>query len=116
MTVAPPLPHSPVSPASPASSDPSDLSALPALPATPPGRYRHYKGGEYEVLGSVRHSETLAPLVLYRALYGERGLWVRPHAMFFEAITIDGVQQPRFAPVASPPLKPEDAAPVMNQR
>ncbi len=76
----------------------SDLSPLPA---TPPGRYRHYKGGDYEVLGTVRHSETLEPLVLYRALYGEQGLWVRPHAMFFETVTIAGVEQPRFARVGS---------------
>ena len=69
------------------------------LPSTPTGRYRHYKGGEYEVLGAVRHSETLEPLVLYRALYGELGLWVRPHAMFFEHIEIDGVRRPRFSAV-----------------
>ena len=59
---------------------------LPPLPDTPTGFYRHYKGGEYEVLGVVRHSESLEPLVLYRALYGEQGLWVRPHAMFFGAL------------------------------
>ena len=53
---------------------------LPPLIETPPGRYRHYKGGEYEVLGTVRHSETLEPMTLYRALYGARGLWVRPAA------------------------------------
>ena len=70
---------------------------LPLLPATPPGFYRHYKGGEYEVLGAVRHSETLEVLVLYRALYGERGLWVRPHAMFFSDVVIDGLARPRFA-------------------
>lgn len=69
---------------------------LVPLPDTPPGRYRHHKGGEYEVLGAVRHSETLEPLVLYRALYGERGLWVRPHAMFFETVEVDGVRRPRF--------------------
>ena len=74
-------------------------SDLPDLPATPPGRYRHYKGGEYEVLGSVRHSETLALLVLYRALYGDGGLWVRPHAMFFETVAVNGVPQPRFTAV-----------------
>jgi hypothetical protein len=67
------------------------------LPPTPPGRYRHYKGGEYEVIGAVRHSETLEPMVLYRALYGELGLWVRPHAMFFESIEVDGRRQPRFS-------------------
>ncbi len=69
---------------------------LPPLPATPNGRYRHHKGGVYEVLGVVRHSETLEPLVLYRALYGAMGLWVRPHAMFFETVVVDGVAQPRF--------------------
>lgn len=72
-------------------------SDLPPLPNAPPGLYRHYKGGDYEVVGTVRHSETLEPLVLYRALYGERGLWVRPHAMFFSAVVIDGKTQPRFA-------------------
>ena len=56
--------------------------ALPPLITTPPGRYRHYKGGLYEVVGTVRHSETLEPLTLYRALDGEGGLWVRPAAMF----------------------------------
>ena len=71
----------------------------PPKPAEPrPGLYRHYKGGEYEVLGVVRHSESLEPLVLYRALYGEQGLWVRPHAMFFGALPSGA---PRFAhPVA----------------
>jgi len=73
------------------------MNELPPLPPTVTGRYRHYKGGEYEVLGVVRHSETLEPMVLYRALYGERGLWVRPHAMFFETIEVNGIRQPRFA-------------------
>ena len=76
------------------------MNKLAPLPTTPLGRYRHYKGGEYEVLGTVRHSETLEPLVLYRALYGEHGLWVRPHAMFFETIAVDGDKRRRFAPVA----------------
>ncbi len=71
---------------------------LPALPATQLGRYRHYKGGEYEVIGAARHSETREPLVVYRPLYNTSGWWVRPHAMFFEAVLIDGVAQPRFAP------------------
>ena len=71
--------------------------SLPPLTETPPGLYRHYKGQPYEVIGTVRHSETLEPLTLYRALYGERGLWVRPAAMFNEEVVIDGVRQPRFA-------------------
>lgn len=70
---------------------------LTPLPQTPTGRYRHYKGREYEVLGVVRHSETLEPLVLYRPLYNDSGLWVRPWRMFFEEIDVDGVRQPRFA-------------------
>ena len=76
-----------------------DETDLPPLPATPTGRYRHYKGGEYEVLGAVRHSETLESLVLYRPLDGDRGDWVRPHAMFFETVVIDGIAQPRFSRV-----------------
>lgn len=77
----------------------NDETDLPPLPATPLGRYRHHKGGEYEVLGVVRHSETLEPLVLYRPLDGDRGDWVRPHAMFFETVVIDGIAQPRFSRV-----------------
>jgi hypothetical protein len=73
---------------------------LPPLVTTPPGRYRHYKGGEYDVVGTVRHSETLEPMTLYRALYGEQGLWVRPAAMFEETVVIDGVRQPRFRKLA----------------
>ncbi len=71
---------------------------LPALPATKLGHYRHYKGGAYEVIGVARHSETHEPLVVYRPLYNASGWWVRPHAMFFETVLIDGVPQPRFAP------------------
>ena len=70
---------------------------LPPLLCTPPGTYRHYKGGMYEVIDTVRHSETLEPMTLYRALYGLRGLWVRPAAMFTETVVIDGRAQPRFA-------------------
>jgi hypothetical protein len=70
---------------------------LPILIETPPGLYRHYKGLLYEVVGTARHSESLAPMTLYRALYGERGLWVRPAGMFNEEVVIDGVRQPRFA-------------------
>ncbi|EHN11636.1 hypothetical protein PAI11_14800 [Patulibacter medicamentivorans] len=68
----------------------------PDRPITP-GRYRHYKGPEYQVLFEARHSETEEPLVVYRALYGERGLWVRPKAMFGETVDVDGVSRPRFA-------------------
>ena len=77
----------------------NDQTDLPPLPNTPSGRYRHYKGGEYEVMGVVRHSETLEPLVLYRPLDGDRGDWVRPPAMFFETVVIDGIAQPRFSRV-----------------
>jgi hypothetical protein len=69
---------------------------LPPLVTTPPGLYRHYKGLLYEVLDTARHSESLEPMTLYRALYGEKGLWVRPAAMFEEEVVIDGVRQARF--------------------
>ncbi len=69
---------------------------LAALPDTPPGRYRHYKGGEYEVIGVARHSESHEPMVVYRPLYNASGWWVRPHAMFFGHVTIDGRSRPRF--------------------
>ena len=69
---------------------------LPALPVPPLGRYRHYKGGHYQLIGVVRHSETLEPLALYRPLDHDVGDWVRPYAMFFETVTIDGVTRPRF--------------------
>lgn len=72
---------------------------LPPLIETPPGRYRHYKGGEYQVLGTARHSETLAPMTLYRALYGAQGLWVRPAAMFEETVEVDGQVRPRFVQI-----------------
>ena len=72
---------------------------LPPLITTPPGQYRHYKGGMYRVEGTVRHSETLEPLTLYRALYGEQGLWVRPAAMFLEVGMFAGVRQPRFTKI-----------------
>ena len=79
---------------------------LPPLPPAPVGRYRHYKGQAYTLIAVVRHSETLAPLVLYRPLYGEGALWVRPYAMFFESVSIDGVLQPRFARQDSAPEQP----------
>ncbi len=75
---------------------------LPALPITPLGRYRHHKGGAYEVIGVARHSETLEPLVVYRPLDNATGLWVRPHAMFFGTLTVDGQEVRRFAPIDRP--------------
>ncbi|AMO23056.1 DUF1653 domain-containing protein [Ramlibacter solisilvae] len=72
------------------------MTELTPLPTIEPGRYRHYKGGEYEVLGVVRHSESLEPLVLYRPLYNASGLWVRPFAMFLERVQVNGREQPRF--------------------
>lgn len=64
-----------------------------------PGLYRHYKGNKYEVIGTAKHSETMEVLVVYRALYGEFGLWVRPLAMFLETVQVDGNSAPRFARV-----------------
>lgn len=61
-----------------------------------PGRYRHFKGGEYRVLGLARHSETEEWMVVYQPLYGEGGLWVRPAAMWNELVERDGVSAPRF--------------------
>lgn len=62
-----------------------------------PGRYRHYKGNMYEVLGVAKHSETEEAYVVYRALYGEQGLWIRPKHMFLELVQVDGREVPRFA-------------------
>lgn len=62
-----------------------------------PGRYRHYKGKDYDVIGVARHSETEEPLVVYRCLYGDYSLWVRPLAMFQETVDVAGEQVPRFA-------------------
>ena len=76
---------------------------FPPLIITPPGLYRHYRGNLYEVVGTVRHSETLEPMTLYRALYGERQLWVRPAGMFEEQVIIDGVAQARFTRVQEQP-------------
>ncbi|MGN0114031.1 MAG: DUF1653 domain-containing protein [Acutalibacteraceae bacterium] len=61
------------------------------------GRYRHYKGNEYLVLCEATHSETLERLVVYKALYGDGGVWVRPFDMFFEDVEIDGKTVPRFS-------------------
>ena len=61
-----------------------------------PGPWRHFKGNEYQVLGLARHSETLEDMVVYRALYGDGGLWVRPASMWLEAVDWDGYRGPRF--------------------
>ena len=60
------------------------------------GRYRHFKGNEYEVLYLAKHSETLEPMAVYRALYGERGVWVRPALMWNETVERDGKTYRRF--------------------
>ncbi|MCW5664621.1 MAG: DUF1653 domain-containing protein [Piscinibacter sp.] len=73
---------------------------LPPLPSIQLGRYRHYKGGEYEVIAVVRHSESLEPQVLYRPLYGNSGSWVRPFGMFVEPVEHEGKSQPRFSLVS----------------
>ena len=62
-----------------------------------PGRYQHYKGQHYEVLGVARHSETEEQMVVYRCLYGDFSMWVRPLAMFTETVEVAGEQVPRFA-------------------
>lgn len=74
-----------------------------------PGKYRHFKGGEYEVIGVGKHSETLEEYVLYRALYGEGGLWVRPASMWNETVERDGKIFRRFEYIGeSPQNKPKD--------
>jgi hypothetical protein len=70
------------------------MNPLPAEPR--PGRYRHYKGNEYRVIALARHSETLEPMVVYEALYGEGGVWVRPAGMFVEYVEVGGRHLPRF--------------------
>ena len=60
------------------------------------GLYEHYKGNQYTVIDIARHSETEELLVLYRPMYGDESLWVRPFAMFFEKVIVDGLQVPRF--------------------
>ena len=64
-----------------------------------PGRYRHFKGNEYQLICTARHSETGEPMVVYRALYGEGGVWVRPASMWNETVERDGYKGPRFVRV-----------------
>jgi hypothetical protein len=80
----------------PAPTSPTDHD-LPPLHVTPPGLYRHYKGGWYSVIDTVRCSETLQGMTLYRALYGSFGLWVRPSGMFNQTAVFEGKEQPRFS-------------------
>lgn len=61
-----------------------------------PGKYKHYKGNEYMVIGSAKHSESLEEFVVYKALYSDNQLWIRPIAMFFEKVNKDGIELPRF--------------------
>ena len=67
-----------------------------AVKSIPPGKYRHFKGKEYEVIGIARHSETEEPMVVYRAMYGDHGIWVRPAAMWNETVERDGQTYQRF--------------------
>lgn len=60
------------------------------------GRYRHYKGGEYQLIGIAHHSETLEDMAVYRALYGDGELWVRPLSMWCEKVDVDGISVSRF--------------------
>ena len=64
-----------------------------------PGRYRHFKGKEYQLLYVAKHSETLEDMVVYQALYGEQGIWVRPASMWFEHVDRDDYHGPRFYPI-----------------
>lgn len=66
-------------------------------PEIPLGRYRHYKGGLYEVVGVARHSETEEEMVVYKLLYGKGGLWVRPKKMFLEPVLVENRKIPRFS-------------------
>jgi hypothetical protein len=66
------------------------------MDCVPPGRYRHYKGKEYTVIGIARHSETEEEMVVYRQEYGDHGLWVRPKALFAETVVVNGRSVPRF--------------------
>lgn len=69
-----------------------------------PGRYRHYKGREYEVLGTAKHSETEEEFVVYRQLYGTGDLWIRPKGMFAEQVLVNGQSLPRFEFLQEPPV------------
>ena len=84
-------------------------SDLEPLQAVPPGLYQHYKGGWYAILDTARCSETLQPMVVYRALYGAAETWVRPAAMFGEQVCVEGRTQPRFQRLDEPSVNVTDA-------
>ena len=88
----------------------TDDSDLPTLQPVTPGLYRHYKGGWYEVEDTVRCSETLQPMVVYRALYGSTGKWVRPAGMFAGEVNCNGQEVPRFTRHDASTLIPDDLA------
>jgi len=80
-----------------------------SIPSVTPGIYRHYKGKYYQVLATARHSETEEVLVVYRCLYGDFSIWVRPLDMFLETVRVDGHEVPRFSPAdALPAGGPEE--------
>ena len=72
------------------------MEEKPGMINLKPGTYRHFKGNEYRLLYTAKHSETLEDMVVYQALYGERGIWVRPAAMWLEEVERDGYRGPRF--------------------
>lgn len=79
-----------------------------------PGKYRHYKGQNYEVFEVARHSETEEPLVIYRCLYGDFSWWARPLSMFRETVEIDGETIPRFDYIGPMPVEPVEPTPVIE--
>ena len=95
----------------PTENAPATLSFEEAAAAIRPGRYRHFKGRNYEVLFLARHSETEEPMVVYRALYGERGLWVRPASMWLETLEREGRRFRRFTPIPE-----EQEIPEINEK
>jgi hypothetical protein len=84
------------------------------MQAIPTGRYRHYKGKEYEVIGLARHSETEEEFVVYRTLYGNFDLWVRPKAMFLEMIQVNGESVARFQYLG--PMESSDQSSVSSEQ
>jgi hypothetical protein len=75
------------------------MSDSQEVPPVRPGRYRHYKGRDYEVIIEAKHSETGEVFVIYRSLYGERNVWARPKSMFCEMVEVDGTRVERFVAI-----------------